>query len=185
MHGDDEEAPPGRALRRGRVRTQPARGDEQPTPRAALSTPVLPSVTTRAGGSRSRARDIPAESLLADVSPRAVDRSADPRSYRSPREERRVCIDAFAAAIAAAAAAFAAPPPDTIGFNTRAAAPASSLTSSSLPPVVSAPKDAGGQHREAQKDARSRRYRRRRTRWLSKTRRDFPPFARTRAARGP
>eukprot|EP00982_Pelagococcus_subviridis_P014768 31354-Pelagococcus_subviridis.AAC.17 len=123
----------------------------EPNPRAATSNrrASCPLDAGPSVGNNSRRRftfasaRYPAESLLADVSPRAVDRSADPRSYRSPREERRVCIDAFAAAIAAAAAAFAAPPPDTIGFNTRAAAPASSLTSSSLPPVVSAPKDAG------------------------------------------
>ena len=87
----------------------------------------------------------PAESCLAAVKPRAVRRSAEPRSNRSDLDESRRHSDSLAPLRVAATRGIvlAAPSRSVIGWSTLAAAPASWLTSSSRPPVTSAPSVSG------------------------------------------
>ena len=86
----------------------------------------------------------PAESCLAAVKPRAVRRSAEPKSNRSDLDESRRHSDSLAPLrVAATRGIVLAMPSATIGWSILAAAPASWLTSSSRPPVTSAPSVSG------------------------------------------
>mmetsp|Transcript_1110 Transcript_1110/g.4949 ORF Transcript_1110/g.4949 Transcript_1110/m.4949 type:complete len:210 (-) Transcript_1110:704-1333(-) len=86
----------------------------------------------------------PAESCRAAVSPRAVCRSAEPRSNRSDLDERaRHSASLAPLRVAATLGTRRAAPSVTIGWSIRAAAPASWFTSSSRPPVTSAPRVSG------------------------------------------